>query len=206
MPEDFLSDGPYTYNDPRLFYNEHCFFFDGGYDDICLNPPEPILIHRKRNGGAISLNRNSLNKKKENNDVHFLNLFLKVNLLKINDEPYITINQDVSDKWIRFSGANVPLAIVVNGIAVGMNKVYAEGYLVEVSKPPDSDIDIYNTTVNIYNQGEEHVTIKAVMQEKPQENIDLVSIESYSNIDVSCELISIDRADVTAIFKRNDHE
>lgn len=39
---------PYTYNDPRLAYNEHCFFYNGGYDEQSLLPPapEPIVVIR----------------------------------------------------------------------------------------------------------------------------------------------------------------
>jgi len=31
-----LPAAPYTYDDPRLTYDEHCFLYDGGYDSICL--------------------------------------------------------------------------------------------------------------------------------------------------------------------------
>jgi len=27
---------PWTYNDPRLIYNERCFFYNGGWDLVCL--------------------------------------------------------------------------------------------------------------------------------------------------------------------------
>lgn len=39
---------PYTYNDPRLIYNEHCFYYNGGYSDVCLNPPTESV---RRRGG-----------------------------------------------------------------------------------------------------------------------------------------------------------
>lgn len=39
---------PFTYNDPRIAYNEHCFLYNGGYDEVCLNLPEP---QQPRRGG-----------------------------------------------------------------------------------------------------------------------------------------------------------
>ena len=39
---------PYTYNDPRLTYNEHCFYYNGGYDEVCLI----IGFDRKRRVGV----------------------------------------------------------------------------------------------------------------------------------------------------------
>ena len=38
---------PFTYDDPRLTYDEHCFYYDGGYDEVCL----VIGFGRKRSGG-----------------------------------------------------------------------------------------------------------------------------------------------------------
>lgn len=41
---------PYTYNDSRLTYGEHCFLWNGGYDEVCL----VIGFDRKRKVGVSS--------------------------------------------------------------------------------------------------------------------------------------------------------
>jgi hypothetical protein len=43
---------PYTYDDPRLLYNEPCFFYDGGFDQVCL-----INKFQIRTGGRSSASR-----------------------------------------------------------------------------------------------------------------------------------------------------
>lgn len=46
-------DPPYHYDDPRLLYDERCFFYDGyGYDDVCLAQPDVVTTETKRRVGG----------------------------------------------------------------------------------------------------------------------------------------------------------
>lgn len=40
---------PYTWDDPRICWDEPCFFYDGGFDLVCLFP---TATTRKRRGGG----------------------------------------------------------------------------------------------------------------------------------------------------------
>ena len=43
---------PYTYDDARILYDEECFLYDGGFDEVCLTDITPVEVPRKFGGGG----------------------------------------------------------------------------------------------------------------------------------------------------------
>lgn len=87
---------PYTYDDPRIFYDEECFFYDGGYDEICLI--DNNLLGNKKIGGSggIGRRRPYVPPPAPN---PLLDIKIKVCLKCVNDEP--VESQCSQMHWVR---------------------------------------------------------------------------------------------------------
>lgn len=76
-----LPEPPYTYNDPRLTYGEHCFLWNGGYDTTCL-----ILgFNRKKRVGGSSGPASKTIKEKI---LPWIDISVSAQLIELNDEVY----------------------------------------------------------------------------------------------------------------------
>lgn len=85
-----LPTPPYPYNDSRLAYNEHCFFYNGEYSEICLNPPEPVPQIVIIGGGKSTQYRKPHNK---------LDILLTTHLSGVNN---LQLSQEDEPKHVRF--------------------------------------------------------------------------------------------------------
>lgn len=171
---------PYTYDDPRIGYDEHCFFYDGGYDSICLAQPDAVII--KRSGGDTGASRRRREREKEKHP--FLNLFIQANLKEVNGDA---VPFDSNKGWVRFSGENTPLAVFVQGVKVGMNAPYAEGYLRNLATK--STAESVNASVKLVDKTDKAPEVIAEFQEPANPDIRIETLEPYENIKVTCELI-----------------
>lgn len=72
---------PYTYDDPRLTYDEHCFKLDGGYDEVCL----VIGYDRKRRVGAAGAGRRPTTETPAPS-LPWIDITVCAQLLELNDE------------------------------------------------------------------------------------------------------------------------
>lgn len=108
-------DPPYTYDDPRLLYNEICFYYDGGYDSVCL--ATPIIVGR-------STSSDGRKKKKEKLEKPFINIFIETKLLEVNGKVY---KPDEASTWFRFAGENDIVEIYVDGVKIDISTPMVEG-------------------------------------------------------------------------------
>lgn len=121
---------PYTYNDPRLLYNEVCFFYDGGYDSVCLTGS--IFVGRAKTNAQHAKERKKRKElEKEKLDKTFINIFIESKLLSVNGD---LIKPDEESKWYRFSGETDIVEIYVNDIKIDISKPMIEGKFIETIK------------------------------------------------------------------------
>lgn len=79
-----LPSPPYTYNDARLTYNEHCFEYNGGYDETCL----VIGYNSRRRVGIGSAGGAAAAKRREPEiRLPWIDIKVTAQLLAQNDEP-----------------------------------------------------------------------------------------------------------------------
>lgn len=114
---------PYTYDDPRLTYDEVCFFYDGGYDSVCLSTGTIFV------GKATASSSSSSKKKKL--DKPFINIFIEAKLLEVNG---VLIDPDEPSTWFRFSGETDVIDIYINNIRIDISKPMIEGKFMEIVK------------------------------------------------------------------------
>jgi hypothetical protein len=90
---------PFTYDDPRLIYDEHCFLYDGegtGYSDLCLNPPPPEIVRKK--GGRSTAYRNTYPPRYDELDVLFKTHLSGVNEVTVDSEERFLRFKDILEK------------------------------------------------------------------------------------------------------------
>lgn len=131
-----LPSPPFTYDDPRLVYDEHCFLYDGddtGYSELCLNPPTQSI--RRRGGGSHHYtSRNSYPTRSNDFDVLFKTHLLGVNSQSLSSESKYLRYKDVLGGGPRVRAFEVKtlstpkkeLSIVVSVTPVTMGSVLQE--------------------------------------------------------------------------------
>lgn len=164
---------PYTYDDPRLTYDEHCFFYDGGYDSACLSATTAIAVRR---GG----------RKKEQKP--YINIFVQVCVCKVNG---IEFPCGDFDGWTRFVGEDDPITVFINGVALKMKTPYALGYLKQIVNSKNQ-VDSVNLSLDFINKLETD-GIDAVVEPEtdPERDIEVKIVEPYSKIEVQCDIIPL---------------
>jgi len=114
-----LATPPYTYDDPRILYDEICFFYDGGYDSVCLATPTIVVGRSSSSTGK---------RKKEQLEKPFINIFIETKLLEVNGE---VIKPDEPSIWYRFSGENDIVEIYIDNVKIDITKPMVEGKFLE---------------------------------------------------------------------------
>lgn len=118
-----LPTPPYTYDDPRIAYDEVCFFYDGdGYDAVCLAGPAIVALP----GGLSS--SSSARRRRHITPLPFLNIFIQAEVAEVNDD---VLMEEDGTNYVRFSGENTPIAIQVNNIKMEMDRPYITGQLIK---------------------------------------------------------------------------
>lgn len=82
----------YTYDDPRLKYDEVCFYYDGGYDLICINNLAVKKIYGRSHNSIIEEKR----KKQE----EILNVFINTSLQEVNG---VKVEEFLTEKKYRLT-------------------------------------------------------------------------------------------------------
>jgi len=72
---------PYFFDDPRILFEEPCFFFDGGFDDVCLAG----LGHGKKVGALGGSSSRKKQEEREFRNVHEVKM--NTRLVAVNDQP-----------------------------------------------------------------------------------------------------------------------
>lgn len=172
-----LPEPPYTYDDPRLTYDEHCFFYDGGYDDVCLSAPTAVVVRKK---GGLS----SGGKRKEP-ELPFINIFIQSKLEQVNNlffegEPKIT----------RFSGKDQPVSIFVNGVQFDTQIPYVNGEILKVlSEKPDLNASV-EFLRSIKDKPDVEIVANNLMAfDENGKNIQVELVEDYRRIKIEAALV-----------------
>lgn len=95
-----LPSPPFTYDDPRLIYDEHCFLYDGddtGYSELCLNPPTQSVVRRGGKSTAYA-KRYTYPSRYDELDVLFKTHLSGVNQLTVDGREKYLRYKDVLDK------------------------------------------------------------------------------------------------------------
>lgn len=99
-------DPPFTYDDPRLTYDERCFFYDSPYDQVCLQ-----LAPRRRIGGGRSTSIKTKNP--------YVNIRVCGKLCVVNGNVYICDNEkEGNQNVISIVGELEPPCIEISSINV----------------------------------------------------------------------------------------
>lgn len=197
-----LPDGPYTYDDPRILYDEHCFFFDGdGYDNVCLNPGTAVVV-RHRGRGSYS---NARQRQRQQERGTFLNVFVQANLREVNGKHQIF---DEDKSWVRFTGEDSPLGVVIAGVKIGMKVPYVEGYLRQVAETGATN-DGLNATIKLINAKDTAPESFDTPKTPDQPLVEVKQVEAYEDIKVVCELIQPSNSTLEVsgqLFKKDNDE
>jgi len=176
-----LPAAPYTYDDPRLLYDEICFFYDGGYDFLCLTGP----IFVGRGGGEARKRR--VEKAKKN----FVNVFIQHKLLSVNGIDY---EPDEEPKWFRFAGENDLIDITIDGVKIDITKPMVEGKFLESIKSILSYSGSYESKAEALEPVIGAWGFHMASKSKEPPVIMEVVLEPYSDYTIDCELVSLTQA------------
>lgn len=172
-----LPDPPYTYDDPRLTYDEHCFFYDGGYDDVCLAGPTAIVIKK---GGYKKRTREP--------ELPWINIFIQSRFVQANN-----IFLDEKEKITRFAGKDAPITIFVNGVQFDTRYPYVKGEIIKTLKEkPDLNASI-RFVEKIENKSDEEIMAENL--KSSIEAVELQVVEDYQKIKVEAKLI-VEKSDI----------
>ena len=164
-----LPTPPYTYDDPRLLYDEVCFFYDGGYDQVCLTTPKITVLPYRAGLATAPVRRRKEQKKEE--DLPIINVFIQASLFEVNNAVVPDRN---NLKYVRFSGANTPLEIKINKLTLETSFPYVTGEIVKTLQEKDS-LKVSSTYLE-----------KAPIT---QDNIELRIVEDFEDIRVSAAFV-----------------
>lgn len=177
-----LPEPPYLYDDPRLTYDEHCFFYDGGYDDICLTAPTALVIKRTGGGGRNG-NSSQRRRKKLEESRPYLNVFIETYLKRLNGEVVDIAEQ--KHRWTRFSAEDEPLKVFLNGVTLKGKTPYVEGYIKDLVKSQTGS-DSLKMSIEFMNKQAEEAEVPEV---ETNNDIPVTIVEPFSNIKVALDLI-----------------
>lgn len=179
-----LPTPPYTYNDPRLLYNEVCLFYDGGYDSVCLSTGTIFV-------GKATASSSSSKKKKI--DKPFINLFIETKLLEVNGEK---IDPDEPSTWFRFSGETDIVDVYVNNVRIDISKPMIEGKFLEIIKNIIGYSGSYESNEQKQSSvdvtSEVYVTTNKDKKDSYPVMSKVLEIDSNDNLIVQCERIIVD--------------
>jgi len=153
---------PYTYDDPRLLYNEPCFFYDGGFDQVCL-----INKFQIRTGGRSSASRNKENKPLD--DKEYINVFIECELKHVNGDRFISKE---GKKILRFVGENSKYNIFLKNTKINFNKPIVKGEYIKLIK----DLSVSSSLDNIKTKKEDEKVKIKTHQIEPYENIKISTV------------------------------
>jgi hypothetical protein len=116
MSDPITAPPPYTYDDPRIVYDQKCFFYDGGFDEICLGfepiiPEEPLK--RRTGSGGIGIGY----RKQPRTNYDWLDIKIKACLTKVNDKKFHE-NEDLCGN-VSFTGQLLPHKLNVEKYKAG---------------------------------------------------------------------------------------
>lgn len=164
-----LPTPPFSYDDGRLVYDEHCFFYDSGYDNVCLGLPTAVVL------------RGGRKKPKP-----FLNVFVRCCVCRING---VEIPCEELDGWTRFAGEDDPLTVFVNGVAIKMKTPYASGFFKSLATSKNQ-VDGVNLSLQFLEKLKTQAPEYVIEPETDtNDKIDVKIIEPYDNIEIKCDLI-----------------
>lgn len=166
-----LPTPPYTYDDPRLTYDEHCFFYDGGYDDVCLAGPTAVVVRR---GGY--------KKRERKPELPFISIFIQSCLVQVNNVFYPEI-----PKFTRFAGTNAPLSIYINGVQFDTRVPYVNGEIIQALKQKPELNAYVQFLESLNNKSDEEIMAENL--KSAVENVELQTVENYKKITVESSLV-----------------
>lgn len=143
-----LPNPPFLYDDERITYDEHCFYYDGGYDIICLQtPPEPDEEPKKRVGRAGGRRRYQENRPRR--PVVYYNLFCKTLKAVLEDGTEIDLDQEDHVKGhISVPSAEARVTSLTNRNASNV-KVVATEIKVPKKQLVEQKINVSTTEIRI---------------------------------------------------------
>jgi len=115
---------PYTYNDPRILYNEPCFFYDGIFDSVCLANK---FTSARGHGGGLTSGKQQQPKEKLK---EHLNVFIECELIRIND----LLIQCEKPTWLRFVGENDDVDIFAGDFKISLSNPIIKGEYINIIK------------------------------------------------------------------------
>lgn len=181
-----LPSGPYTYNDPRILYDEICFFYNGdGYDSVCFAGPTAVFVP---NYGS--------SKKSNKSSVPFINVFIHSAILEANN---VKLNE--KEEIVRFSGENTPISIFVNKFQFGTKHPYVH---VDIDQAIKAKPD-FEASIQFLEQAKNktEVEIQANNLATPEQDVKISIVESYEDIRISSSYVENESNVDATLIKKN---
>jgi len=167
-----LPAAPYTYDDPRILYDEICFFYDGGYDSVCLTGP--IFIGRGKYPSKICHEKLK----------DFFNFFIEYKLLSVNCELY---EPNKETEWYKFTGINDAVEIIIDNVKIDITKPMIEGKFIEIV----NSIINYSGSLESKKINFENILVSSSFYISENKELKIVEnvVDSFKDYQISCELI-----------------
>lgn len=157
----------YTYDDPRITYDELCFYYDGGYDLVCIKEHAVKRIYGRSAAGK---------KRKEENEEVF-NLFIRISLSEVNGKE---IDDPLSEKYFRFT--DEPELVKINitdlNVSIDMTQPMFGTDYIGITKNTPERVEAVLDKVEV--QEPKNIVVVEVPGDKENQKVDI----SVSLIDV----------------------
>lgn len=182
----------YLYDEPDIGYDEICFFYDGGgYDSVCLAGPTTVFLRRGGDG------TNSGKRKKKQN-LPFINVFINVLDLEVNDEII-----DFPASYIKFSGENLPIDVIVRGLQLGAQDTYVIGEIKQALENAPEIQTFAEFTSKTEGMSDEEIEAQNLEERLKATKIEIV--EPFNPVKIKLELVEEEKITIkTSILKQND--
>lgn len=155
---------PYSYDDPRILYDEVCMFFDGAFDQVCLLNKFQTNIVGGSSSRTSSTKKTTTQIEKDQNE--FINIFIECELIKYNEKQY---NVDDDKKWTRFTGENNKNSNVeVKDIKISLSEPVVKGEYINLIKELTTSASYEGNKLKLDNSQNSNIKIEYI---EPFENI-----------------------------------
>lgn len=187
MSDPFSTPPPYTYDDPRILYDQKCFFYNGGFDLVCLGidptPPEPPVSDFFRPQGAGD---GFGYRKPVEPEYHWIDVRIKSCLVRVNHEKY---EKDSYCSDVNFTGHLRAKNVAITNIS---SKILKRDIGVSSISYGSRQVNLEMDGIKIRSGSPLKVKInKAKVNEKNIKDIEKNKIPTKGDDDISSEIVKV---------------
>lgn len=151
----------YTYDDPRITYDEMCFFYDGGFDLLCLKEKAQKVY------GRLTKKDREKEPKEE-----IFNLFIRISLVEVNGEE---VDEPLSEKIFRFTDEPdlIKIKVAELGVSIDMTQPFFSSDYVGITRDAPEKVEAVLDDVKTA-EVQKNIVVVEVPGEKENNDIDIL--------------------------------